>query len=74
MKTRKIILTIAGIIAQLLCVFYVIWYSINVENKPTLIQCFYIIAWGLLLLLWILVDITDVLDFVAKKRREKNKD
>lgn len=75
MKFRRIFLAIVKILAQLLCLFYVVWYAINLEGYSVIIQTCYIIIWGLWLLIWILIDIADILDFVKKRknRREKNK-
>ena len=74
MKDRKIISTIIGIVAQLICLFYMIWWIINLENRSIIIQCFYIISFGLLFLLWLIMDVTDIVDFIEKRRSERNKD
>lgn len=68
MKKRKIISTIIGIVAQLICLFYIIWWIINLENRSIIIQCVYIIGFGLIFLLWLIMDVIDIMDFIKKKK------
>ena len=74
MKNRKIVSTIIGIVAQLICLFYIIWWIINLENRSIIIQCVYIIGFGLIFLLWLIMDVIDIMDFIKKRRSERNKD
>ena len=67
MKKRKIISTIIGIVAQLICLFYIIWWIINLENRSIIIQCVYIIGFGLIFLLWLIMDVIDIMDFIKKE-------
>ena len=74
MKNRKIVSTIIGIVAQLICLFYIIWWIINLENRSIIIQCVYIIGFGSIFLLWSIMDVIDIMDFIKKRRSERNKD
>lgn len=74
MKDRKIVSTIIGIVAQLICLSYMIWWIINLENRSIIILCFCIIIFGSLFLLWLTMDVIDIMDFIKKRRSERNKD
>ena len=44
------------------------------ENRSIIIQCVYIIGFGLIFLLWLIMDVIDIMDFIKKRRSERNKD
>lgn len=73
-KIRKIVMTIASIIAQLLCLFYVIYWIFNPENETLVMQISCLIIWGLMLLMWLLVDVSDILEVVIKRNSKKLED
>ena len=74
MKARKIIMTIASIIAQLLCLLCLVYWILNPENKTLFIQISYLVIWGLMLLMFVLIDISDILGLIIKRNNKKMKE
>ena len=67
-------MTMASIIAQLLCLFYVVYWILNPENKTLFIQICCLVIWGLMLLMWLLMDVSDILGVIIKRNNKKLED
>jgi hypothetical protein len=71
MMFRNILVAGIQVVAQIATAIVLVYWVINPENIDKMLQINYVVAYGLFLLLWVLIDILDILYIRGEKEDHK---